>query len=231
MNYIIPDWPAPENIKAYTTTRHGWSSRQSQHEKMDKESQSLKQLLNLPREPTWLTQTHSAVVIEALPENTEEMADGTFAQQPGQVCVVITADCLPILICDKQGTYVAALHAGWRGLSNGIIEAALEKTTCSPQDLLVWLGPAIGPQKFEVGNDVYEAFVSKHTLSSAAFKPHTEGKWLADLYRLAKIRLHLAGITQIYGGNLCTYTQDDLFFSYRRDKGQTGRMASLIWLG
>lgn len=224
MKFIQPEWPAPSPIKAYTTLRNGWGGRQPQHE-ID-----LENLFQLPNEPIWLTQTHSTITIEAIPENKEKIADASFAKQPNCVCVVLTADCLPLLICNKQGSHVAAIHAGWRGLSNGIIEATLSALNQPMDNLLVWLGPAIGPQKFEVGKDVYDAFVMKHPESESAFTPHTEGKWLANLYELAKIRLKQQGISQIYGGDFCTYTQDDLFFSYRRDKGKTGRMASLIWI-
>ncbi len=212
MKFIQPEWPAPSSIHAYTTTIHSnW------------------QELKLPEEPIWLTQIHSSIVVEAVAENREKNADGLFTNQSHRVCAVVTADCLPVLFCNRQGTHVAAIHAGWRGLANGIIETALQALNLPPEELLVWLGPAIGPQKFEVGKDVYDAFTLKHALSSIAFTPYRENKWLADLYALAKIRLALHGIHHVYGGNYCTYTQDDLFFSYRRDKGKTGRLVSLIW--
>ncbi|TAK77506.1 MAG: peptidoglycan editing factor PgeF [Gammaproteobacteria bacterium] len=210
-NFIQPEWPAPPQIKAYTSLRSGWSD------------------LSFPEEPIWVQQTHSTIVIEATPENKEKKADATFTPQANRVCVVVTADCLPVLICNQQATHVAAIHAGWRGLANGIIETTLQAIQQPAEDLLVWLGPAIGPQKFEVGQDVYEAFTLKHAESATAFVPHTEGKWLADLYELARIRLKQQGVSRIYGGNFCTYTQEDLFFSYRRDKGNTGRLASFIW--
>jgi len=230
MKYIKVDWPAPTNIKAYTTLRTGWHGRAQQEMRQPDETEQLKTLLDLPADPIWIKQTHSAIAIEALPENKYKEADATFSNQPNHICTIVTADCLPILICNKQGTQVAAIHAGWRGLAANIIENTINAINQPPNDLLVWLGPAIGPEKFEVGKDVYDAFVSKHADSSKAFIPHAEGKWLANLYALAKIRLATQGITQIYGSNYCTYTQKDWFFSYRRDQGITGRMASLIWI-
>ncbi len=226
MKYIQPDWPAPREIKAYTTLRSGWGGRRSHHE----ESQSLEKLLQLPDEPIWLKQVHGSLPIEALPENREKSADASFTEQKNRVCVVLTADCLPILLCHQKATHVAAIHAGWRGLSGGIIEATVNSLAQPPQDLLAWLGPAIGPQKFEVGKEVFDAFVSLHSESASAFVPYKEDKWLANLYELARIRLRLLGISQIFGGDYCTYTQDDLFFSYRRDQKKPGRMASLIWI-
>lgn len=242
MTFIIPDWPAPKNIKAYTTLRSGWGGRRPHHDTLrgfhtsdEEESQQLKNLLTLPDEPIWLTQTHSNIAIEALPENREKNADASFTHRVNHVCVVLTADCLPLLICDKNGTVAAAIHAGWRGLANGVIEStvsalSIDATNFDANDLMVWLGPAIGPQKFEVGKDVYDAFTQRHVESASAFTPHLDDKWMADIYTLAKIRLNMLGITQIYGGNYCTYTQEDMFFSYRRDKGRTGRLASLIWI-
>jgi polyphenol oxidase len=241
MNYIRPEWPAPTNIKAYTTLRNGWGGRKSHHDinqgnysgsnaQYVDESKCLQSLLKLPGEPIWLTQKHSTIVIEATPENKEKLADASFTQKVNRVCVVLTADCLPILLCNKEGSQVAAIHAGWRGLAAGIIENTLQNFQSKPEDLLVWLGPAIGPEKFEVGKDVYDAVTQKNAESATAFSPYKEEKWLADLYSLARIRLKFCHILQIYGGNFCTFTQEDLFFSYRRDEGKTGRMASLIWI-
>jgi len=223
MKYIQPDWPAPCNIKACTTLRDTWGSQGS------KSKNELRSLLDLPDEPIWVTQTHSNIALEATQDNKNREADATFTDQPNRICAILTADCLPLLFCNKQGTHVAAAHAGWRGLAGGVIESTLEGLNLPAEDTLVWLGPAIGPQKFEVGQDVFDAFTAQHAGSATAFQPQQPGKWLADLYELARIRLSLRGITQIYGGNFCTHTQSDLFFSYRRDQGQPGRMASLIW--
>jgi polyphenol oxidase len=227
MKYIKPDWPAPSPIKAYTTVRTGWGANNPDYMK---ESRDLESLLSLPEQPIWIKQKHTAIAIEAALKNKEQIADATYTSQCNRICIVLTADCLPILICNQQGTHVAAIHAGWRGLASGIIEATVQALQQPAQELLVWLGPAIGPQKFEVGRDVYDAFTHQSTESATAFTAYTEGKWLADLYALARIRLKWQGISQIYGGHFCTYTQEDLFFSYRRDKGITGRMASLIWV-
>lgn len=223
MQYLQPNWPAPKHIKAYTTLRDGWQGRSDGNS-------PLKSLLDLPADPIWITQIHSSIVIEATSENTEQTGDASFTSQAKQVCVVLTADCLPILISNKRGTKVAAIHAGWRGLAAGIIENTVQALSEINDDLLVWLGPAIGPKKFEVGKDVFDAFTSKHLESAAAFLPSSENKWLANLYELARIRLKFLGISAIYGGEYCTHTQDELFFSYRRDQGKTGRMASLIWI-
>jgi polyphenol oxidase len=229
MKTLKPDWPAPPHIKAYTTLRDLWTEKEEGELDSNRPNNKLKTWLDLPSDPIWITQKHTAIAVQATPENKDKIADASFTAQPNNVCAVLTADCLPILICNQQGTHVAAIHAGWRGLANGIIEATLEGIQQPADDLLVWLGPAIGPKKFEVGQDVFDAFISKHSESHLAFTPLREGKWLADLYALAKIRLGLQGITHIYGGTFCTYTQDNLFFSYRRDKGKTGRMVSLIW--
>lgn len=240
MHFLKPDWPAPHYIRAYTTLRHSWGEKQQIYTNKNQEDRNsrvseienmqLKALLNLPEKAIWLTQTHSSIAIEARPEHNNQIADASYTSQPTRVCAVLTADCLPLLVCNQQGTHVAAIHAGWRGLASGIIESTLLAFPPPFHDLLIWLGPAIGQQKFEVGQDVFDAFTRSSPISKTAFLPYTEGKWLANLYHLAKIRLNQQGITQIYGGDFCTYTQDDMFFSYRRDHGMTGRMASLIWI-
>jgi YfiH family protein len=227
MPLLTPDWPAPLQVKAYTTLRGNWGDG---YPKASQDREKLKTILPLPEDPIWIKQTHSAIVLKALPENKDKEADATFTKEPNRVCVVATADCLPILICNQSGTYVAAIHAGWRGLANGIIANTLKTLAQPPNELLIWLGPAIGPKKFEVGNDVYEAFTHFDAESARAFIPYKKGKWLADLYALAKIQLASHGASKIYGGNFCTFTQSELFFSYRRDKSPTGRMASLIWI-
>lgn len=240
MKYIQADWPAPSHIKAYTTIRSSWGEH-NPHSMLANpdcdtqfidESRRLASLLQLPDKPVWIKQTHSSIVLEAKPENRRQNGDASFSSTPNQICAVLTADCLPVLITNKQGTHVAAAHAGWRGLAGGIIENTILAMQQPPHDLLVWLGPAIGPQKFEVGKDVYDAFTHLHAQSASAFISCNQDKWLANLYELARIRLTLFGITQhqIYGGNYCTFSQEELFFSYRRDKGKTGRMASLIWI-
>lgn len=194
-----------------------------------KNRQHLITSLQLPSEPVWLKQVHSKIIVDAAqtqPGLTK--ADGSYADKTGIVCAVLTADCLPVLICNPQGTQVAAVHAGWRGLADGIIEQALKKFSNNIKDLLVWLGPAIGPDNYEVGNEVRDSFIAHDPGAIHAFKARQE-KWLMDIYTLAQQRLNAQGITHIYGGDFCTFNESERFYSYRRD-GITGRMASLIWI-
>lgn len=237
-DWLVPLWPAPANVRAASTTRAGGCSRGAfaglnlaSHVGDDPDAvahnrASLGAALNLPVEPAWLDQLHGARVIDA--GNAEpRRADASLARIPGTVCAVLTADCLPVLLCDAAGSRVAAVHAGWRGLAAGVLEnavAALESSS-----LLAWLGPAIGPQVFEVGTEVRQAFVIPHPDSAGAFTPAGEGKWRADLYALARQSLRRAGVERIYGGGWCTFSDPERFYSYRRD-GVTGRMATLVWL-
>lgn len=225
MKIITPDWKAPKNIRAFTTTRHSYDAGSL----TDKKNQVFKQLFQLPAEPIWLHQTHSDIAIEAKPEHSNLEADASFSKKPQHICVVSTADCLPILICNQEGSEVAAIHAGWRGLAKNIIAKTFAQLS-SGKEWLVWLGPAIGPTKFEVGRDVYEAFVKNAPEHEVAFTVKSADKWLANIYELARIQLKALAIEQIYGGEYCTYSQADLFYSYRRDRGHAGRMASLIWI-
>jgi hypothetical protein len=183
----------------------------------------------LPGEPLWLQQVHGLAVLDAASPGTSREADASFAREPGRVCAVMTADCLPVLFCDRAGTVVAAAHAGWRGLLAGVLSATMHRMAVPPGALMAWLGPAIGPQAFEVGDEVRAAFVARDALAADAFSPHGTGKWLADIYQLARQRLQAAGVRSISGGEWCTVSDATRFFSYRRD-GVTGRMASLIWL-
>jgi hypothetical protein len=185
----------------------------------------IKELLNLPTEPVWLEQSHSNRVICA-DQSLENHADASFTTQTGVVCVVLTADCLPLLFCSEDGEKIAAVHAGWRGLLNGIISQTV--SALQTNRLLVWLAPAIGANCFEVGSEVRDAFIAKNAQFTHAFVPHSTGKWLADIYQLARIELLDLGVTKIYGGEFCTMTDAQRFYSYRRD-AQTGRMATLIW--
>lgn len=234
---IVPDWPAPSRVKSLMTTRAGgvsdapWASLNLGDHVGDNPAHvaanraRLRQ--SLPSEPGWLKQVHSAKVVETavgVPE-----ADAAFTRQAGSVCAVLTADCLPVLFCDRAGSVVAAAHAGWRGLVDGVLEATVAAMQVAPDDLLAWMGAAIGPQAFEVGGEVRQAFVVLHPEAAMAFRPHAPGKWLADIYQLARIRLESAGVQAVYGGGRCTFTETEHFFSYRR-YGVTGRMASLIWL-
>jgi YfiH family protein len=237
--WIIPGWPAPANVHALSTSRHGGVSvapyaSLNLGEHVDDDAQAVTQnraLLrrHLPADPLWLKQVHGTAVADAGRLTDTPEADACVAHQAGQVCAVLTADCLPLLLCDRHGTAVAAAHAGWRGLAEGVIEATVASMQRTPDTLLAWLGPAIGPQAFEVGDEVRERFLAHDGAAASAFIPHGNGKWLADIFRLARLRLAECGITQVSGGDFCTFSEASRFFSYRRE-GTTGRMASLIWL-
>jgi YfiH family protein len=236
---IRPDWPAPAAVRACSTTRVGGVSRGTwaglnlgDHVEDDPRAVAenrrlLSRELALPGEPAWLAQVHGTRI--RLPESPDACADACFEDRPGHVCVVMTADCLPVLFCNAAGTRVAAAHAGWRGLLAGVLEQTVAAFADPPAELLAWLGPAIGPQAFEVGDEVREAFIAKDAASAGHFRAHGAGHWLADLYGLARHRLARAGIGSVDGGGWCTFSDPARFFSFRRD-GVTGRMASLIWL-
>jgi len=185
--------------------------------------------LHLPSDPVWLRQVHGTRCIVAEDATAGVEADAGVSFRPGTVCAVLTADCLPVLFCDVGGTVVAAAHAGWRGLAAGVLEAAVAAMRRPAGEILAWLGPAIGPAAFEVGDEVRAAFVARDAAAAAAFVPHGAGKWLCDLDALARQRLAALGLRRIDGGGLCTASDADRFYSYRRD-GATGRMASLVWL-
>ncbi|RYV02321.1 peptidoglycan editing factor PgeF [Shewanella sp. OPT22] len=232
------DWPVPKNVKIAFTDRHGGISK-APYDSLnlgmhvgDVEADvlanraSLKQQLTLSAEPFWLEQVHGIDVVD-LVNIQENRADGGYSNQLGKVCVVMTADCLPVLLCNKAGTEVAALHAGWRGLCNGVIEAGVAKFQASAEQLIAYLGPAIGSQAFEVGEEVRVAFIEHNPKAANYFKSSGE-KYLADIYGLATQRLNQLGISEVYSTNECTVSNSN-YFSYRRDN-QTGRQASLIWL-
>lgn len=238
---IRPQWPAPANVRACTTTRTGGQSlppydtfNLGDHVDDDPVAvaanrERLVQRLGLAVQPVWLRQVHGVHVIDAAAPGAQPEADAAYSFVPGVACAVLTADCLPVLLCDRAGTRVAAAHAGWRGLAGGVIEAAVRELHAPGEELLAWLGPAIGPDAFEVGDDVRAAFVGRDEGADAAFKRSANGKWLADLYALARRRLAALGISAVYGGDWCTYTDSSCFYSFRRDR-VTGRMASLIWM-
>ncbi|WP_180992254.1 peptidoglycan editing factor PgeF [Coxiella burnetii] len=230
---IIPNWPAPKRIKAVTTTRSdgnlalhvGDDAAQVQQNRL-----RLTENLQLPSPPVWLNQVHGSGVISLpLHYNAPPTADAAYCRQPNRVCAVLTADCLPVLITDKNGQEIAAVHAGWRGLAAGVLDQALTFFQADPRDLLIWLGPAIGPKAFEVGNEVRQAFLDRQLDYETAFVAHN-GRWLANLYQLATINLNQLGVSHIYGGKFCTYQDKIHFYSYRREKGHTGRMATLVWI-
>ncbi|MEI7840153.1 MAG: peptidoglycan editing factor PgeF [Methylococcaceae bacterium] len=245
-NFVFPNWNAPANVHAVMTTRSQAHPPRppskggedncfdnfnlATHVGDDLESvlenrRLLKTTLNLPVEPFWLEQIHSNIIVEASAELILPKADASFSHQKNVVCAVMTADCLPILMCSTDGAQIAAIHAGWRGLENGIITntvAALKNT-----DLIVWFGAAIGVDCFEVGDEVRDAFLKKSADYATAFKKNGSN-WLADIYQLARIELASLGITHVFGGEFCTMTDTERFYSYRREN-QTGRMATLIW--
>lgn len=238
---ITPHWPAPSGITAYSTTRHGGVSLPPRDSlnlgdhcgdnpaHVAENRQRLAQAAKLPASPVWLEQVHGSEVLrcdsDVLPVGRK--ADACWSNRPGVVCTVMTADCLPVLFCSVTGDEVAAAHAGWRGLCAGILEQTIGCFHCAPASLLAWLGPAIGAQAFEVGAEVRSAFIAHNGNAACAFHPQGE-KYLADLYQLARLRLHAAGVRQIYAADYCTVQQASDFFSWRRD-GITGRMASFIW--
>ncbi|MBM3391949.1 MAG: peptidoglycan editing factor PgeF [Betaproteobacteria bacterium] len=238
-DWIVPDWPAPANVRALVTTRAGGVSI-GPYESMNLAThvgddpaavmENRRRLrAHLPADPAWLNQVHGRRVVDAAGAACGVEADAAFSRQKHAVCVVQTADCLPLLLCDDTGSVVAVAHAGWRGLAGGVIEAAVAAMQVPAQGLLAWLGPAIGPRAFEVGADVREAFLAHAPEAAAAFVVKENGKWLADLYRLAGQRLNAAGVSRVFGGGCCTLSEAERFYSFRRDKA-TGRMASLIWL-
>jgi YfiH family protein len=234
-HFIQPDWPAPACIKAYTSLRNsriGIRQEEVTPEPTvgDIDRSLLKKLLPLPHEPIWLKQTHSTIVVPAIPKNQGVEADASYASCPYEVCAVLTADCLPILLCQRDGTHVAAIHAGWRGLANGIIEATVDALQLPPDEILAWLGPAIGPSRFEVRKDVHDIFISHDPAAASAFTAFAEDHWLADIYALARQRLQKKGVHQIYGGDYCTHSEQERFFSFRREGRGVGRIVSLIWI-
>ena len=236
---LAPDWPAPANVRACVTTRAGGVSQVpfdsfnlGDHVGDDpaavaENRRRLQALLGC--RPAWLSQVHGVAVVEADPAQVAE-ADASWSATPGIACTIMTADCLPVLLCDRAGSRVAGAHAGWRGLAAGVLEASVAALGCPADQVLVWLGPAIGPQAFEVGGEVREAFVALHAEAAEAFVPSVNpGRYMADLYRLARIRLAAIGVSAVYGGGLCTFGDAERFYSYRRAP-RTGRLASLIWL-
>ncbi len=246
-DWIIPDWPAPGNVKALFTTRHGGVSGSVNgtyaslnlggHVNDDPAAVAQNRALlceHLPQVPTWLKQVHGTlpVWIENVTESPE--SDAALSCQQGVVCAVMVADCLPVFLCDTEGTVVGIVHAGWRGLAGGVIEQSIAamRLQLDNSELIAWLGPAIGPQHFEVGEAVYAAFVKHDVQAAQAFVQKDAGhekKWLADIFTLARQRLAAMDVTKVYGGSVCTYSDPARFFSYRRD-GETGRMGALIWL-
>ena len=237
-DWLIPDWPAPAGVKACVTTRSGGVSLapfdslnlgdhvDDSPEAVAENRRRLTDCFSI--QPAWLQQVHGIAVAHADP-GVVATADASWTATPGIACAAMTADCLPVLFCDRAGTRVAAAHAGWRGLAAGVLEATLDTLALPSAEVLVWLGPAIGPQAFEVGPEVRETFIQQLPETEKAFvASQNVGKYMADIYELARLRLAARGVTAVYGGDFCTVA-DPRFFSYRRSS-RTGRFASLIWL-
>lgn len=246
---ILPSWPAPACVRAAVGTRRGGVSP-APYDSLNLGLNSgddpacvaenrarFVVAAGLPVEPNWLRQVHGTQTISAAQAARDNCADAVFSRTPGEPCAVLTADCLPVLLCSRDGKQVAAAHAGWRGLAAGILEATLAQFDAAPGEVLAWLGPAIGPQAFEVGAEVSAAFRATDAAAVEAFQPvsplYEKGevaeKYLCDLYHLARQRLARAGVSEVYGGGECTYNDSERFYSYRRD-GVTGRMAAVIWI-
>ena len=239
------EWPAPEGIVAFTTLRHGAGVSQPPFDSfnlglrsgddtaaVERNRRGLVEDFALPSAPRWLRQVHGKhVAIE--PGFDEPEADAAVTRTPGVVLAILTADCLPVVFAARDHSVVAAAHAGWRGLAAGVLEATVAAMQASPEDIVAWLGPAAGPQSYEIGREVFDAFVMQDARAEAAFTPTREGHWRVDLYALARQRLAGAGITDVHGGGLCTIS-DRRFFSHRRStieaSGRTGRMATLAWI-
>jgi len=239
---LEPDWPAPANVSAWYTERAGGVSEGgfaglnlATHvgdapEHVAENRRRLAAAIDLPGTPCWLDQVHGNRIVdaEACAPDRKPRADGAVARSAHLACAVLTADCLPVLLTDKGGTTVAAVHAGWRGLAAGVLRQAVAAMSCPGDQILAWLGPAISPQCYEVGNDVYAEFVARDARAIAAFRRNQRGRWQADLYALARLSLTAEGVETVFGGGFCTYREDQRFFSHRR-AAPCGRMATLIW--
>ncbi|MGH8579479.1 MAG: peptidoglycan editing factor PgeF [Gammaproteobacteria bacterium] len=236
-SFIIPDWPAAPWIKTYATTRYAGGVSLAPYDSLNLATHAgdipaavnanrefVKRELSIPSEPAWLAQPHGAQVIDPGTDG-ERTADGGCTQTPKTVCVVMTADCLPLLLCDRAGTRVAALHGGWRGLASGIIDSGLERMQCKPGEILAWLGV----RHYQVDAPVRDQMLARYSSCRKAFEASHAGHWFFDLYEAARTLLARGGVEAVYGGEFCTYSEPERFFSYRRD-GVTGRMASFIWI-
>ena len=240
-SWIVPDWPVPAGVRAFVTTRAGGVSEGEYAslnlgarsgdagQNVEKNRRIVRE--HLPQAPRWLAQVHGTEVAMAddLADEANALADAAVARKRGRVCAVLTADCMPLFLADEWGTHVAVAHAGWRGMSAGVIENTVAAMGSPPAGLVAWMGPAIGPDAFEVGPEVREAFIAVDPASDAAFRSHRPGKFMADLYALARLRLARAGVREVHGGGFCTFQDAGRFFSYRREK-KSGRMGAFIWM-
>jgi polyphenol oxidase len=234
------DWPAPLAVRAFQTVRDGGVSNGGYRSlnvgdhvgddpgRVAVNRRRLRSALELPAEPVWLQQVHGTQIAD-LDRAFSGPADGAVTSRSGVVCAIMTADCLPVLFADRGGRRVGAAHAGWRGMAAGVLDAAVAAMSASPSELLAWLGPAIGHGAYEVGAEVREAFVARDPSADEAFTTNERGRWQADLYALARRQLRQLGVESIYGGGLCTASDERRFFSHRRE-APCGRMATLIWL-
>ena len=239
LSLITPDWPAPAGVRAASTERVGGFSdgpyaglNLGLHVGDDpaavvRNRDVLNAMLSLSAEPAWLEQIHATDIAD-LDAGASRRADGAVTSEEGVACVIMTADCLPVLLTTANGSRVGAAHAGWRGLARGVLPRVVEAMGGAPSDLLAWLGPAIGPAAYEVGTEVREEFVVADPAAEACFAANDRGRWQADLYGLARLSLAAAGVERVFGGNFCTATEADRFFSHRRE-APCGRMATLIW--
>ena len=241
--WIVPQWPAPAVVRAMTSTRRGPGISREPYDRFNlgagsgdepdavaKNRAALATALALPSTPRWLTQVHGAAVVEfgASDDRRSPEADAAITREPGVVLAILSADCLPVLIAAEDGSEIAAIHAGWRGIAAGVIEAALGAMRTEPSRLVAWLGPAIGPDAYEVGADMRDAMLQSDPSAADAFRARGARHWFCDLYALARARLAARGVPRSYGGTHCTLSEPARFYSYRRD-GTTGRMATLIW--
>ena len=240
--WVTPNWPAPPNVRALTTLRGGFGASQPPYDRANfglncgddlaavhANRAALAELARLPEAPRWLRQVHgtSVCAAEAIRGDVTE-ADASVTVQAGVVLAILTADCLPVLFCSRDGRAIGAARAGWRGLAAGVLEATVAAMSVPAEQLIAWLGPAAGPQAYEVGDEVRAAFVNTDPVAADAFRPTRPGHFLCDLYALARLRLAQLGLGEVYGGGLCTISDRERFFSHRRD-GRSGRMATLIW--
>jgi len=237
-DWIVPDWPAAKRVRSLVTTRAGGVSsgafaslnlsvRVGDDPQCVARNRAILRA-SLPADPAWMKQVHGAAVIDPARAAPDTEADGAVTRSSGRVCAVMTADCLPVFLSERAGRAAGVAHAGWRGLAGGIVESVVRAMEVPAEDLIAYIGPGIGAHRYEVGEEVRKAFVDRDPGANASFAPHRDGKYLADLYALARRRLAAAGVTEVYGGEFCT-ANDERFFSFRRDH-TTGRMASLIWL-
>jgi YfiH family protein len=241
IGWIVPDWPVPEHVRVISTLRAGGVSEGpyatlnlathvgDRADAVTANRLLLREAVHLPAEPLWLEQVHGRRVVRHEGQASGGEADASVAFDTDRVCAVMTADCLPVVLADHAGTRIAVAHAGWRGLAGGVLEATLDELGAAPGEVIAWLGPAIGPDAFEVGEEVRTTFVRQSEATVGCFRRNDHERYLADLYGLARLALMRAGVQSVHGGGWCTHRESERFFSFRRD-GVTGRMATLAWL-